>query len=119
MCSFNLLQDKARCPGCLQVVQAETCAFVGCAWFFDGRKLGPDGSIICCSSDWQVSALCMTHSLTTRQQVCLTRCCTMHAYIQLTGNAQQLLGKAMLSQSKLNTLLLTVWPLVLAPVHKA
>ena len=27
--------------------------------------------------------------------------------------------RLMLSQSKLNTLLLTVWPLVLAPVHEA
>ena len=54
MCSFNLLQDKACCPICRNAVKPVTCAFVGCAWLFDGRKLGPNGSIICTSSDWKV-----------------------------------------------------------------
>ena len=79
MCSFSLLQDKARCLRCFQIVQAETCAFVGCAWLFDGRKLGPDGSITCCSSDWQVSTLFMAYSLMRRQRVCLTDSRRTHA----------------------------------------
>ena len=54
-CCFNLLQDAAQCPSCSEKIEAVTYAFVGCAWMFGGRKLGPDGATICCSSDWQVS----------------------------------------------------------------
>ena len=54
-CCFNLLQDAAKCPLCSEKIEAITCAFVGCAWMFDGRKLGPEGATVCCSSEWQVS----------------------------------------------------------------
>ena len=54
--SFNLLADKAHCPMCREAVQPATCAFMGCAWMYDGRKSGPDGQLECCSSDWQVRA---------------------------------------------------------------
>ena len=51
---FHLLQDTACCPMCQGKVKPGTCAFVGCAWMYDGRKLGPDGAIESCSSSWQV-----------------------------------------------------------------
>ena len=54
---FNLLRDKTCCPECDSEIRPVTCAFVGCAWMYDGRKMGPDGVIQCCSSDWQVHAL--------------------------------------------------------------
>ena len=54
MCAFNLLRDIASCPLCHKRVQPKTCAFVGCAWMFDGRKKGFDGAAVPCSSDWQV-----------------------------------------------------------------
>ena len=53
--SFNLLQEQAYCPMCHEAVTPVTCAFRGCAWMYDGRKLGPDGQLECCSSDWQAS----------------------------------------------------------------
>ena len=54
---FTLLQDTACCPMCQGKVRPVTCAFVGCAWMYDGHKLGPDGAIESCSSSWQVGLL--------------------------------------------------------------
>ena len=55
MCCFSLLADVAYCPLCQQSIIPTTCAFVGCAWMYDGRKLEPDNSVTCCSSEWEVS----------------------------------------------------------------
>ena len=57
MCSFNLLQDKACCPMCQQDVKPVACALVGCAWMYDGRKVGRNGAVDYVSSDWQVRAV--------------------------------------------------------------
>ena len=57
MSCFNLLQDMACCPMCQAEVKPVTCAFVGCAWMYDGRKLGPDGARQSSSSSWQVGLL--------------------------------------------------------------
>ena len=57
LCSFNLLQDKAHCPICCTEIEPVSCGFVGCAWLYDGCKQGPGGTLICCSSDWQVCSL--------------------------------------------------------------
>ena len=54
MCSFNMLRDTASCPMCSQSFKPVTCAFMDCAWLYDGRKLGPDGAVASCSSEWQV-----------------------------------------------------------------
>ena len=54
--SFNLLADKACCPICREASKPATCAFVGCAWMYDGCKLGSDGQPECCHSDWQASS---------------------------------------------------------------
>ena len=53
--SFNLEQDKACCPMCQEETKPSTCAFIGCAWMYDGCKLDSEGQPEPCSSDWQVS----------------------------------------------------------------
>ena len=53
----DLLQPSSGhlcCPICNKDVKPVTCAFVGCAWMYDGRMLGANDNIISCSSDWQV-----------------------------------------------------------------
>ena len=54
MHAFNLIRDTASCPMCHNGIKPVICAFRGCAWLYEGRKLGPDGTITHCSSDWEV-----------------------------------------------------------------
>ena len=54
--SFNLLQGEALCPECAAAFKPLGCVFVSCAWMYDGRKLGYDGQLQYCHSDWQASS---------------------------------------------------------------
>ena len=80
--SFNLLADKACCPICREASKPATCAFVGCAWMYDGCKLGSEGQPEYCHSDWQVSlrsrAAC-NDALLSNLSPCTTRRSRLHA----------------------------------------
>ena len=55
--SFNLLLGKGYCRMCGELTEPAACVFLSCAWMYDGRKLGSDGQLQYCHSDWQVSSV--------------------------------------------------------------
>lgn len=56
MVSWSLIADKANCPVCHQQITPTTCAFTGCLWAFDGRKIGSKGFLEDVEGSWQTAS---------------------------------------------------------------